>query len=62
MKKKLDSLQRYLDELPTVDESRAQAHQVGCLGPGLAKSTRQPPVAGHFRAWLVTFKKISDLG
>ena len=23
---------------------------------GLAKSTRHPPVAGHFRAWLVTFK------
>ena len=28
MKKKLDSLQRYLDELPTVDESRLQAQQV----------------------------------
>ena len=24
--------------------------------PGRAKSPRPPPVAGHFRAWLVTFK------
>ena len=28
LKKKLDGLQRYLDELPTVEESQMQAQQV----------------------------------